>query len=229
VSENRRSSSNVSSPSAVAAPPDVFVTETMAELSARQGRTAEAVAIYRRLIERAPAQDERRPRWADRLATLERAAAAGEGAATPPAPGAAASARAAAPARVTAPAAEPALRPPLVVQQQVRSGQVVYAERGDLIVLAPVNPGAQLMADGNIHVYGPLRGRAVAGVRGCATAQVFCLRLEAELVGVDAAYLTYDQLPPPHFGGAARVWLEDGSCRVAALWSAEAAAGRRPL
>ena len=62
-------------------------------------------------------------------------------------------------------------------------------------MLAAVNPGAQLIADGHIHVYGPLRGRAVAGAQGWPGARIFCHRLEAELVGIDAAYLTRDDLP----------------------------------
>ena len=76
------------------------------------------------------------------------------------------------------------------------------------------------MADGHIHVYGPLRGRAVAGVRGAAEAQIFCQRLEAELVGVDAAYLAADDLPVDLCGRPARVWLEGGVCRVARLFGA---------
>ena len=198
--------------------PDVFVTETMAELSARQGRTADAVAIYRSLLERAAPDDERRPRWTDRLAALqsggvedraepERPAPApsGEG---PSAPGAESPALA-------------ALNLPLVVREPVRSGQIVYAQHGDLIALAPVNPGAQLLADGNIHVYAPLRGRAVAGVRGAAGAQIFCLRLEAELVGVDAADLISEDLPAELRGRGARVWLEGGRCVVGPLPTTE--------
>jgi septum site-determining protein MinC len=211
-------------------PPDIFVTETMAELSARQGRTADAVAIYRRLLDGAPAADERRAGWTARLAALasvadnagaghlSSSAAAGPrgiaGAATASPTIATSTAAAATPVPVPAP---PALRMPLVVRQPVRSGQIVYAQHGDLIVLGPVNSGAQLLADGNIHVYGPLRGRAVAGVRGCAEAQIFCLRLEAELVGIDAAYLTSEELPPALFGQGARLWLEDGRCRVTRL------------
>jgi septum site-determining protein MinC len=204
--------------------PDIFVTETMAELSARQGRTADAIAIYRRLLDGAAPADDRRTRWTARLAALESGAPAptvaeparprASGVATPAAES---SAAADPPEPPVAPPAEPVGRLPLVVTQPVRSGQIVYAQHSDLIVLAPVNPGAQLLADGNIHVYGTLRGRAVAGVRGAASAQVFCLRLEAELVGVDAAYLISEDLPAAVRGRGARVWLEDGRCRVAPL------------
>lgn len=202
--------------------PDIFVTETMAELSARQGRTADAIAIYRRLLHGAAPTDERQARWAGRLAALEGTAPSpapshssdGE----PPASPAAATPEQEPPAApAPSPDATPTLRLPLVVREPVRSGQIVYAQQCDSIVLAPVNPGAQLLADGNIHVYAPLRGRAVAGVRGATEAQIFCLRLEAELVGVDAGYLLSDDIPPALRGRGVRVWLEEGRCRIAPL------------
>jgi septum site-determining protein MinC len=111
----------------------------------------------------------------------------------------------------------PGRRHPLLVDVPVRSGQVIYADDRDLIVLAAVNPGAQLIADGHIHVYGPLRGRAMAGAQGWLGARIFCQRLEAELVGIDAAYLTSDDLPHDRFGKAVQISLRDGRCVVAAL------------
>jgi septum site-determining protein MinC len=198
---------------------DLFVTETMAELSARQGRTTDAVAIYRRLLAGHPAPD-RRARWETRLAALEATVPAASVTAGP-ASASAAQARAAAPAEASGAPAEsptgPLLQLPLLIRTPVRSGQIVYAEGRDLIVLAPVNPGAQLMADGHIHVYAPLRGRAVAGVRGCAGAQIFCQRLEAELVGIDAAYIPAEELPADLLGRPARIWLEAGVCRLGNL------------
>jgi septum site-determining protein MinC len=199
---------------AQAATRDLFVTETMAELSARQGRRDEAMAIYQRLIARG-APEPQRARWLERLAALEGAqgdpnAAAPVDRRAPPLD------RSVAPAPAPAPSS-PALQLPLLVRQPVRSGQIVYAEGRDLIVLAPVNPGAQLLADGNIHVYGPLRGRAVAGVRGCLEAQIFCRRLEAELCGIDTAYVPAAELPAELQGQGARVWLEQGRCRFAPL------------
>jgi septum site-determining protein MinC len=195
-------------------PMDLFATDTMAELSARQGRTAEAIAIFSRLLEKSPG-DQRAPRWAERLAALKNNVAPAVAVAPAPPP------RAAAPARVGEPAPAPAesqvLTLPLVVNQTVRSGQIVYAHATDLIVLAPVNPGAQLMADGNIHVYAPLRGRAVAGARGARQARIFCQRLEAELVGVDSAYLTSEGLPPERFGKPAQVVLEGDRCVIMPL------------
>jgi septum site-determining protein MinC len=101
-----------------------------------------------------------------------------------------------------------------VVHEPVRSGQVIYAEKNDLIVLAPVNPGAELVADGNIHVYATLRGRAFAGAEGCAEARVFCHRLEAELVAINDAYLVYDDIPPERLGRPAQVLLRGGRCVI---------------
>lgn len=211
-------------PSESQRPSDLFVTETMAELSARQGRTADAIAIYRSLLGNLGPDDDRRTRWTARLALLEGGSPASNEAAEErtPSSGDAPPTRGAPDRSVTAPPAS-ALLLPLVVTQPVRSGQIVYAQGTDLIALAPVNPGAQLLADGNIHIYAPLRGRAVAGVRGARNAQIFCLRIEAELVGVDAAYLVSDDIPPALRGQAARVWLDpdDGRCRVGALPASE--------
>jgi septum site-determining protein MinC len=189
---------------------DLFATDTMAELSARQGRTAEAIAIFSRLLEKSP-DDPRASRWAERRAALQAQPASG-------APAPAAELEPKAPPAAAAPAApEPVPTKPLVVQQTVRSGQLVYAHGTDLIVLAPVNPGAQLMADGNIHVYAPLRGRAVAGARGARDARVFCQRLEAELVGVDSAYVTAEALPSDRLGKPAQIYLDGDRCVIAAL------------
>ncbi len=205
----------------------LFATETMAELSARQGRLPDAVAIYRHLVREAEAgrggDAERLTRWKARLTELE-----GGAGGAPPAPtstaahsaGAPATPPPRAPAAPLAPslAALPRHRPSLVIREPVRSGQVVYADGRDLIVLASVNPGAQLLADGNIHVYGALRGRAVAGAQGHRDAQVFCLALDPELVGVDAGYLLSDDIPATLRGAAARVHLTDaGTCAVVPL------------
>jgi septum site-determining protein MinC len=186
---------------------ELFSTETMAELCARQGRLAEALAIFRRLRARGT-EDERHARWSERIATLEAQVAASAAPPSAPAP------MAAAPAPVVTPAAH-AL--PLVVRAPVRAGQIVYAQANDLIVLAPVNPGAELMADGNIHVYGTLRGRAVAGVRGAREARIFCQRLEAELVGIDAAYLTADDIAAEQRGRPAQIALDGVRCVVTPL------------
>jgi len=95
------------------------------------------------------------------------------------------------------------------VTQPVRSGTQIYARGGDLVVTAPVSPGAEIMADGNIHVYGALRGRALAGAGGDAEARIFCSRLEAELVSVAGRYLVSDQIPPEYRGLSVQIALVD--------------------
>jgi septum site-determining protein MinC len=82
----------------------------------------------------------------------------------------------------------------LLITKPIRSGQQVYAQGGDLIVHATVSQGAELLADGNIHVYGPLRGRAMAGVTGNKNARIYCQKLEAELVSVAGHYSVNDDI-----------------------------------
>jgi septum site-determining protein MinC len=216
----------------------LFATETMAELSARQGRRADAVAIYQHLVrtsEAAPtkaADDAARvARWKARLTELQ--AGGADVAAPARAPASPEAREAGLPGRgevaAPPPAASVAQRPSLVVREPVRSGQVIYAEGRDLIVVAPVNSGAQLLADGNVHVYGPLKGRAVAGAHGARDAQVFCLALEAELVGVDTGYVTSEGIPPELWGAPARVCLTpEGTCAVVALSTGKRAAAPFP-
>lgn len=81
-----------------------------------------------------------------------------------------------------------------LITQPVRSGQQIYAKNSDLIVLASVSPGAELLADGNIHVYGRLKGRALAGVTGNQETHIFCQNLEAELVSVAGHYWLSEDL-----------------------------------
>jgi septum formation inhibitor MinC len=193
----------------------------MAELYVRQGRLAEAIAVYRRLLAGGASAD-RRGRWLSRLEVLDRArvgtTAGGSLEVELPRPGPPASTAPTPASRV-----RPALRSgaphrmPLLIREPVRSGQVIYAEKNDLIVLAPVNPGAELVADGNIHVYGALRGRAFAGAEGCAEARVFCQRLEAELVAINDAYLTFEDIPPDRLGRPAQIVLENGRCVILPL------------
>jgi septum site-determining protein MinC len=90
---------------------------------------------------------------------------------------------------------EPALGA-LVISKPLRSGQQVYARGRDLVVLSMVNPGAEVIADGHIHVYAPLRGKAMAGARGNADARIFSLSLEAELISIAGIYRT-SEIPLP--------------------------------
>jgi septum site-determining protein MinC len=78
----------------------------------------------------------------------------------------------------------------LVIDKPLRSGQQVYARGRDLVMLAMVNPGAEVIADGHIHVYAPLRGRAIAGARGNADARIFALGMEPELISIAGLYRT---------------------------------------
>ncbi len=112
-------------------------------------------------------------------------------------------------------AAEPATNK--VITQPIRSGQQVYARGGDLVVLAPVSPGSELLADGNIHVYGPLRGRALAGVRGNTEARIFCQSLEAELVSIAGHYKVAEDLRRHLWKEAAQVSLDGDSLKIAPL------------
>ena len=132
---------------------------------------------------------------------------------TAPAPASAPAAAAPAPAPVpTAPAPR---KPARVVTDPIRSGQQVYADGADLIVMATVSPGAEVIADGCVHVYGPLRGRAVAGARGDTTARVFCRRMEAELLAVAGIYAVADQMQGALKGVAAQAYLsEDGKLKI---------------
>ncbi|NQW66986.1 MAG: septum site-determining protein MinC [Burkholderiales bacterium] len=106
----------------------------------------------------------------------------------------------------------------MVVDKPLRSGQHIYAKGRDLIMLAMVNPGAEIMADGHIHVYAPLRGKAIAGAKGDTTARIFTSSLEAELLSIAGVYRTSDlPLPPEVAGKSAQVWLANDKLVMLAL------------
>ena len=105
-----------------------------------------------------------------------------------------------------------------IVQQPVRSGQRMRAHNGDLVVLAAVSAGAEIIAEGNIHVYAPLRGRALAGVSGDTGARIFCHQFEAELVAIAGNYRVFDNGPPKELRGkAVQVFLDGEQLIVAPL------------
>lgn len=133
-----------------------------------------------------------------------------------PSPGVEAAAEHQAVAFPTAPAAAPA-RAALVVTQPVRSGQQIYAQGTDLVVVTSISPGAELLADGHIHVYGTLRGRALAGVSGDVRARIFCHSLEAELVSVAGYWRVREDLPDGLIGKAVQITLEGERLNVEAL------------
>ena len=96
-----------------------------------------------------------------------------------------------------------------VINRPVRSGQQAYARGGDLIVLGLTSAGAELIADGNIHVYGALRGRALAGASGDAGARIFCRSLEADLVSIAGNWQVRDDMPDGLIGKPAQISLKD--------------------
>jgi septum site-determining protein MinC len=114
---------------------------------------------------------------------------------------------------------EPAAPEPatLLLDQPVRSGQSVVFPRGDVTVVGSVGSGAEVVAGGSIHVYGTLRGRAVAGMSGNSKARIFCRRLEAELLAIDGLYRTADDIEPALRGQPAQAWLSGDSMIVARL------------
>jgi len=105
---------------------------------------------------------------------------------------------------------ELSFKPSKVIRRPVRSGQQIYASGCDLIILAPVSTGAEVLADGNIHCYAPLRGRALAGIRGNKEAQIFCQTLEAELISIAGHYKVSDDLQKSGWGESIQAYL-DGS------------------
>lgn len=116
------------------------------------------------------------------------------------------------------PAPAPAAAPPRpstrVVSGPVRSGQQIYAEGGDLVVLSAVSAGAEIIADGCIHVYGRLAGRALAGARGDESARIFCRKLDAELLAVAGTYAVAEQINDGPRGKPAQAYLRDGELVV---------------
>lgn len=139
--------------------------------------------------------------------------AGGEPVAAAPAP---APEPARAPVRQAAPAAAPA-EPGMVHAAPIRSGQQLYAEHRDLTLLATVGAGAEVIADGSIHVYGALRGRALAGARDNPRARIFCREFHAELVAIAGHYKVMEDIPATLRGKAVQVWLEDDQLRIEAL------------
>jgi septum site-determining protein MinC len=115
------------------------------------------------------------------------------------------------PAATAAPAA--GRKPARIVDVPVRSGQQIYAEGTDLIVTAAVSVGAELIADGCVHCYAPLRGRAIAGAKGDETARVFCKKFEAELVAVAGVYAVAEQMQGVR-GFAVQAYLDQGKLSI---------------
>jgi len=108
--------------------------------------------------------------------------------------------------------------PVMLVDKPLRSGQQVYARGGDLVVLSLVSDGAEVIADGHIHVYAPLRGRALAGAKGDTAARIYTTCMQAQLLSIAGVYRTGEAaLPPALLGKAAQVRLSDEQILVEAL------------
>jgi septum site-determining protein MinC len=187
--------------------------QTRALLDALRGAGVLPVALaYGTAAVEALARDVGLPLLAKFRASYERGAEA-EPAAT------AARAEPAAPAAAPAPAvaAAPRGEPGLVHLHPVRSGQQVYAQERDLTICATVGAGAEVIADGSIHVYGALRGRALAGAGGMATARIFCREFHAELVAVAGHYKVLEEIPKELLGKPVQIWLEHDKLRIEQL------------
>ncbi|WP_160003585.1 septum site-determining protein MinC [Rhizobium sp. 18055] len=105
----------------------------------------------------------------------------------------------------------------LVIREPVRSGQSVIFPEGDVTVIGSVASGSEVIAGGSIHIYGALRGRAMAGSVGNASARIFCRKLEAELVAIDGIYKMAEDMAPDLRGKAVQLWLEDEAIKAEKL------------
>jgi septum site-determining protein MinC len=121
--------------------------------------------------------------------------------------------------QASTPTAEPSSGEPtaLVIDQPIRSGQSVVFERGDITVLGSVSSGAEVMAGGSVHIYGTLRGRAIAGLSGHGNARIFCRKLQAELLAIDGVYQTADDMPANLIGKSVQAWLDGDRMKITAL------------
>ncbi len=131
--------------------------------------------------------------------------------------GAESSAIEAAPSPVALMSAPTRSEPGLVHLKPVRSGQQVYAQQKDLVVCATIGAGAEAIADGSIHIYGALRGRALAGAGGWTGARIFCREFHAELVAIAGVYKVLEEIPKALHGKAVQIWFEDDQLHIEAL------------
>ncbi|EKT57526.1 septum site-determining protein MinC [Providencia sneebia] len=105
-----------------------------------------------------------------------------------------------------------------IINTPVRSGQRIYAPNSDLVVASNVSAGAELLADGNIHIYGVMRGRALAGASGDIESQIYCIHLQAELVSIAGEYWLSDQIPSEYLGKATKLRLVDNKLNIENLF-----------
>ncbi|MBK5568132.1 septum site-determining protein MinC [Ensifer sp. SSB1] len=126
-------------------------------------------------------------------------------------------AEAAAEAVITAEPLATKATPSIVVTQPVRSGQSLFFPEGDVTIIGSVASGAEVVAGGSIHIYGALRGRAMAGTTGNASARIFCRKLEAELIAIDGFYKTADDMEQNLRGKAVQIWLDGEELKAGTL------------
>ena len=105
----------------------------------------------------------------------------------------------------------------LLLESPVRSGQTIIFPEGDVTILGSVGSGAEVVAGGSIHVYGALRGRAMAGVNGRASARIYCQMIDTELLAIDGFYQTADDIDAALRGKPAQAWLQGNTMRITAL------------
>jgi septum site-determining protein MinC len=105
----------------------------------------------------------------------------------------------------------------LLLDSQVRSGQSIVFPDGDITIVGSVSSGAEIVAGGSIHVYGTLRGRAMAGINGNLTARIYCQKIEAELLAIDGYYRTAEEIDATLYHGPTQVWLEGDVVQITPL------------
>lgn len=105
----------------------------------------------------------------------------------------------------------------IIITKPVRSGQTILNQAGDITIIGAVSSGAEIVAAGSIHVYGALRGRAIAGFAGGAGARIFCQKLEAELLSIDGLYRTAEEMPAEVRGQRAQAWLDGETLQIQKL------------
>jgi septum site-determining protein MinC len=105
----------------------------------------------------------------------------------------------------------------LVIDEPIRSGRSVVFERGDVTVLGSVASGAEVVAGGSVHIYGALRGRAIAGLLGNPRSRIFCSKLQAELLSIDGVYQTADDMPANAVGKPVQAWLDGEQMKISVL------------
>ncbi len=122
-----------------------------------------------------------------------------------------------APAAATATPPKPDQPSSLLIEEPVRSGQSVAFVEGDVTVLGSVGSGAEIIAGGSIHIYGTLRGQAMAGVTGNRRARIFCHRFEAELLAIGSYYKTADEIEEGVRSGPIQAWLDGNTLKISAM------------